>query len=181
MDDTTDSGALRPRPTRPAARVVAALTGAALALGLTATTTAAPATAAQTQTATATTATALMADTYERRVQRLVNRRRAHRNLPRLRLAACPDRVAEEWSLHLAVTRLFEHRSMTYVLRRCDARYAGETLGRGSMSPRKLVRMWMHSPAHRDVLLSRKSRRIGVGATTDVLGRWVVAANFVRF
>jgi uncharacterized protein YkwD len=176
MTNTRGLGVLRLRSTR----LVAALTAAVLLLGL-AGTTAAPATAVVTRTSMATTATAVAADTYEQRVQRLVNRRRVNRELPRLRLAACPDRVAEEWSTYLAVNQLFEHRSMTYVLNRCDARYAGETLGRGTMSPRKLVRMWMNSPAHRDVLLKRKARRIGVGASRDIFGRWVVAANFVRF
>ncbi|HJR36919.1 MAG TPA: CAP domain-containing protein, partial [Nocardioidaceae bacterium] len=61
------------------------------------------------------------------------------------------------------------------------AMYAGETLGRGAISPRRLVRMWMHSDGHRHVLLSRKSRRIGIGAVPDAYGRWVVAANFMRF
>ena len=70
---------------------------------------------------------------------------------------------------------------MSYVLNRCDARYAGETLGRGTMSPRRLVTMWMRSPAHRSVLLSRKSRRIGVGVAPDRYGRWVITANFVRY
>ncbi len=70
---------------------------------------------------------------------------------------------------------------MGSVLDKCNAQYAGETLGRGSMSPRKLVRMWMHSPGHREILLTPKARRIGIGATPDSSGGWVVAANFVRF
>jgi uncharacterized protein YkwD len=179
--NTRDLGVLRPPSFRPAVRMTAALTAAVLAFGLIATATTPPATAVAPRALTATTATALAPDIYEARVQRLVNRRRANRDLPRLRLAACPDRVAENWSRYLALNQLLRHRSMTYVLNRCDARYAGETLGRGTMSPRRLVRMWMNSPAHRDVLLSRKARRIGVGATQDIFGRWVVAANFVRF
>ena len=63
----------------------------------------------------------------------------------------------------------------------CNAVYAGETLGRGTITPRTLVRMWMRSDGHRAVLLNSKSRRIGVGATPDSSGRWVVAANFMRF
>jgi uncharacterized protein YkwD len=178
MMDTRSLGVLRPRSTRRAARLVAALAGLGLAVTTLPTT---PATAVQPETVLMTTATAIAPDTYERRVQRLVNRRRLNREIPRLRVATCPERVAEEWSRHLALTGLFEHRSMTTVLDRCNARYAGETLGRGTMRPRRLVRMWMNSPAHREVLLSRKSRRIGVGVTPDLSGRWVVAANFIRF
>jgi uncharacterized protein YkwD len=118
---------------------------------------------------------------YERRVQRQVNIRRARHGLPRLRLASCPHGTARRWSRYLAVNDAFYHQSMTSVLDQCNARYAGETLGRGTIAPNTLVRMWMQSPPHRDILLSRKSRRVGVGATRDPAGRWVVAANFVRF
>jgi uncharacterized protein YkwD len=174
-------GALRPRSIGTAARrVVAVVTTSVLALGL-AGATLTPADAVQVDALVVTTATASYADTYEKRVQRLVNRRRARHDLPRLRLARCADRTATRWSRHLAGSNEFYHQSMSAVLDRCDARYAGETLGRGSMRPRKLVRMWMHSPSHRAVLLSEKSRRIGVGATPDAYGRWVVAANFIRF
>jgi uncharacterized protein YkwD len=69
---------------------------------------------------------------------------------------------------------------MEDLLTRCDARYAGETLARGSVAPRRLVRMWMHSDGHRRVLMSSKARRIGIGASPDTQGRWVVAANFMR-
>ena len=39
----------------------------------------------------------------------------------------------------------------------------------------------MHSPPHRQVLLSQQPRRIGIGATPNAGGEWVVAANFMRF
>lgn len=120
-------------------------------------------------------------DTYEKRVQRHINRVRANRGLPHLRLERCTDRVAERWSRHLASTGRFQHRSMAHVLRRCDAAYAGETLGRGTISPWRLVRMWLQSPGHRRILLSPKPRRIGVGTVKDAHGRWVTTANFTRF
>ncbi len=179
MMNTRGFGVLRPRSTRSAARrALVAATTSALALGLSVSTLAPAATAVQ---AAAGSATATAPDTYEKRVQRLVNKRRANHDLPRLRMAACADNVAEDWSYYLAANDEFFHQSMSDVLDRCDARYAGETLGRGAMTPRKLVRMWMQSPGHRAVLLSSKSRRIGVGATPDADGRWVVAANFIRF
>jgi uncharacterized protein YkwD len=118
---------------------------------------------------------------YERRVQRLINKRRTAHDLRRLRLADCPETTAKRWSRHLARSDEFYHQSMTDLLDKCDAVYAGETLGRGSMTPRKLVRMWMESEGHRAVLLSRKSRRIGIGASVMADGRHVVAANFIRF
>ncbi len=174
MMNTRGSGVLRPRSTRTAARrALVAATASALALGLSVTSIG-PVAASESSDTTS-------PDVYEKRVQRLVNARRANHDLPRLRIAKCADKVAEDWSSYLAANGEFYHQSMTDVLDRCEATYAGETLGRGTMSPRKLVRMWMESPGHRAVLLSKKSRRIGVGATADADGRWVVAANFIRF
>lgn len=180
--------ACTPRPrtfARPLARAVAvAATTSLVALGVSvsATTsardTSGPATG---QALRLTSTTSLTADTYEQRVQRLVNLRRADHGLRRLRFASCPDGTAERWSRYLAVNDAFFHQSMTNVLDTCGAVYAGETLGRGAMSPHRLVQMWMESPAHRDILMSAKPRRIGIGATRDVFGRWVVAANFLRF
>lgn len=187
MMNTRGFGALRPRTTRTAPRrLTTALTGSVVGLALGAASLAAPstATAAPVPTSTETTSvvmTAAALDTYELRVQRLVNKRRVNHNLPRVRFAACANRVAEEWSQYLSAHGLFEHRSMAEVLDRCNARYAGETLGRGTMAPRKLVRMWMQSPGHRAILLSPKPRRIGVGAAPDASGRLVVTANFIRF
>ena len=78
----------------------------------------------RTQTATH---SAMAPDGYERRVQHWVNVKRNNRDLRALRIARCTDRSAERWSGHLARTDTFYHQSMRKLLRRCDARYAGET------------------------------------------------------
>ena len=122
----------------------------------------------------------MSAETYESRVQAHVNRKRAARGLPKLRLESCTDGTAERWASHLASTGEFYHQSMMTIINKCDAYYAGETLGRGAISPKKLVYLWMHSPAHKDVLLSRHARRIGVGSYLSG-GQWVTAANFTKF
>lgn len=124
---------------------------------------------------------ALTTDTYESRVQYWVNRVRRDHGLGALRLAACPDHAAETWGRFLAQNDEFYHQSMQDLLTRCDATYAGETLARGAVGPHEIVRAWMHSPEHRAVLMSRYPRRIGIGAYPDDLGRWVVAADFMRF
>lgn len=141
------------------------------------------ATATSSSAVTARTATrpALAPDTYEKRVRHFVNRRRESHGLRPLRRAPCPDRVAEDWSRYLAANNEFFHQEMQTVLGYCDARYAAETLGRGTIGPRRMVRMWMHSEGHRAVLLSPWARRIGIGAQPDATGRWVVAAEFMRF
>ncbi len=118
---------------------------------------------------------------YEKKVQYWVNVRRAHHGLRKLRLASCTDAVAERWGSYLASTDQFFHQSMSTILNKCNAYYAGETLGRGAITPKRLVRMWMHSPEHRHILLSHYPRRIGIGAYPDRYGEWVVAADFMKF
>jgi uncharacterized protein YkwD len=120
-------------------------------------------------------------DSYESKVQHFINKRRAKHGLPKLGLESCTDRVAERWAQKLAATNDFYHQDMGKVLNTCRAYYAGETLGKGAISPNRLVYLWMHSPAHRHVLLSRHAKRIGVGSYVDASGAWVTAANFTKF
>jgi uncharacterized protein YkwD len=119
--------------------------------------------------------------TYESQVKYYVNVERRKRGLPALRWASCTDAAAERWASYLASHNAFYHQSMTSLLRRCNARYAGETLAKGNITPRTLVTMWMNSPAHRHVMLSTSPRRIGIGAVPNSHGQWVVAANYMRF
>jgi uncharacterized protein YkwD len=125
--------------------------------------------------------TALSSDTYEAKVQQLINKRRARHGLSKLSLESCTDGTAERWARKLAQSHEFYHQSMGNIIDRCRAFYAGETLGKGAISPNRLVYLWMHSPGHRRVLLSRQAKRIGVGAYVDSTGAWVTAANFTRF
>ncbi|HET6653645.1 MAG TPA: CAP domain-containing protein [Nocardioides sp.] len=123
----------------------------------------------------------LSSDTYEHKVQQLINERRGQHGLAKLSLESCTDGTAERWALKLAESHEFYHQSMGDIIDRCGAHYAGETLGKGAISPDHLVRLWMQSPPHRKVLLSKHAKRIGVGAYTDSTGAWVTAANFTRF
>ena len=160
---------------RPALRaLVAALTVALAAIGLSVV--AAPVNAAETSKV-----MSMSSSTYESRVQYWINVKRSHHGLGKLRFQSCTDGTAERWANYLASNDLFFHQDMGNILDKCNAYYAGETLGRGSISPRRLVYLWMHSPAHRDVLLSHYAKRIGVGAYIDSYGQWVTAANFTRF
>ena len=118
---------------------------------------------------------------YEQQVQYYVNVQRKRHGLRALRLQRCTDYVAERWASYLATRNAFYHQSMNSLLRRCNARYAGETLGRGTITPATLVRMWMNSTPHRRVLMSKKARRIGIGSTPNANGEWVTTANFMRF
>lgn len=138
--------------------------------------------AATTTTTVATTATpTLSTDDYEARVLHWINVRRQHHGLRTLRLQSCTDGVAERWASYLASTSEFFHQSMQRVINSCDARYAGETLAKGSVGPKEMVSLWMHSDGHRHILLSKYPHRIGIGAVPDASGAWVVAADFTSF
>ncbi|MGA9749398.1 MAG: CAP domain-containing protein [Nocardioides sp.] len=129
---------------------------------------------------TATARAATSSDSYEAKVQYLVNRKRAARGLSRLRFESCTDGTAERWAKRLATTGALYHQDAGTIMTLCHAHYAGETLGRGGFGPKGLVRTWMHSPSHRRVLLSRQAKRIGVGSYLNGRGQWVTAANFTR-
>jgi uncharacterized protein YkwD len=122
----------------------------------------------------------MSSDTYESKVRYFINKRRAGHGLSKLSFESCTDGVAERWARKLADTNTFYHQDMGSVLNRCDAYYAGETLGKGVISPYRLVQLWMQSPPHRHVLLSKHAKRIGVGSYVDGSGAWVTAANFTK-
>ena len=124
---------------------------------------------------------AMAPSTYERRVQYWINHRRRQHGLHRVRFASCTDRVAERWGRKLALHDEFFHQKLMRILVKCNAYYAGETLGRGAIAPKRLVYLWMHSPEHRAVLLSPHARRIGIGSYPDRYGRWVTAVDLMHF
>jgi hypothetical protein len=116
---------------RPALRALAvALTMSLAVFGLTAVT--APAHAGSR-------VMSMSSGTYESKVQYHINKKREARGLPKLRLESCTDGTAERWAQHLAESGSFYHQDMGNIIDRCNAYYAGETLGRGAISPRKLV------------------------------------------
>ena len=141
----------------------------------------APATATRSVASSLKASPAMASSTYEERTQHWINVRRHEHGLGSLKLNTCTDKVAERWGSHLASTDGFYHQSMGAILDTCHAYYAGETLGRGQVSPKRMVYLWMHSPEHRAILLSHYPRRIGIGAYPNSRGEWVVAADFTKF
>lgn len=101
---------------------------------------------------------------YERRVVYWTNVMRKRRGIHPLRLRSCPDRYAERWARHLARAQRFYHQDVTRMFSCGHVNRAGENLVRGRVSPRKAVRLWMHSAAHRHNLLDRRFTHIGVGS-----------------
>lgn len=120
-------------------------------------------------------------DRAERKVIRLVNHIRARHGLHRLAVSRALATAATGHSGDMIRANFFGHASSNgtpmrvRVQRYTRARWVGENLAvvsrvRGSTA-RRVVLMWMRSPGHRRVLLSRRSRRIGVGKRTGRLGQ----------
>jgi len=111
-------------------------------------------------------------DKTERKVVKLVNRIRARHGLRKLRPSRTLARAASDHTGDILRTDVLSHCSSdgtpmaTRVRRYTGADWVGEniaTVSRKGSAAREVVRMWMHSPGHRAVLLSPSGRRIGVG------------------
>jgi uncharacterized protein YkwD len=117
-------------------------------------------------------------DRGERKVIRIVNRIRARHGLRRMRASRSLGRAAAAHSSDMLRRDFLGHASSdgTPMIRRVHrytrGRWIGETVAAlsGRATSRRVVRMWMHSPPHRAVLLSRSARRIGVGRGRGRLG-----------
>jgi uncharacterized protein YkwD len=102
----------------------------------------------------------------------LINRERANRGLRPLRINKRLSAAATTHSRNMVRGNFFEHGN--FVARILNARYArrrgawtlGENIAWGNggyATPNSTVEAWMDSPGHRDNILSRRFRDIGVG------------------
>ncbi|HEU4976215.1 MAG TPA: CAP domain-containing protein [Baekduia sp.] len=116
---------------------------------------------------------------HERAIVRQINRMRHLHGLRRVHVDARLTRVARAHSLsmlrHDVLTHSsFDGSSFALRLRSTGVRpRVGETLAwapRRSGSAKTIVSLWMHSPAHRAVLLDGGMRRVGVGRWRGALG-----------
>lgn len=123
-----------------------------------------PPPAAQAQAVTA------MSAAYESAVLRQINRKRTARGLRALRTGPCVDRYAESRSRRLAVNdELVHYPGLRRAFSTCGGSTVGEVVarGRGFAQASIVVRAWMRSPSHHDVLLLPRFRSAGVGAWRD--------------
>ena len=130
-------------------------------------------------------------DGTERKVVKLVNRIRAHHGLRKLRASRTLAHAASDHTGDMLRADYLSHDSRdgtpmaTRVRRYTGARWVGEniavTTSRRRGLARRVVRMWMASPPHRAVLLSPKSRRIGVGRERGRLGSVAYSVFTVDF
>jgi uncharacterized protein YkwD len=130
-------------------------------------------------------------DAKERAIMRAINHQRSKHGLAKVRSSRRLARAADFHSWEMLDANYFAHESRDgspfdqRVRRYAKHRALGETLamlgGCGKGSARRVVRMWMNSPGHRDILLSSTYRRVGLGKRTGNLGgtrACVVTADF---
>ena len=126
----------------------------------------------------------------------LLNKERARRGLPGLRLNRRLSAAADNHTADMVRKRYFDHVSRTGrdvvdrlthtgYLGRARSWTVGENIawGSGSLSsPREIVQSWMHSPGHRANILSRRFREIGIGVVFAVPShRWDGATYTTTF
>jgi uncharacterized protein YkwD len=109
----------------------------------------------------------------------LINRKRSANGLRALKVDRRLQKAASRHAHDMLRNRYFDHQrrggpDLTERLRRAgwDGRAWGENIayGCGSMgTPRATLRMWMHSPPHRAILLSGTYRNGGLGVTDRAL------------
>jgi uncharacterized protein YkwD len=111
-------------------------------------------------------------DSGERAIVRAINHARAAHGLRALRANRRLARAADVHSRSMLRSYSFSHGAFSARVRRyVSFRRIGETIAmRTRCSARGFVRMWLNSPPHRAVLLSRSFRRVGVGRRVGRLG-----------
>ena len=118
---------------------------------------------------------------FETRLMHQVNDVRSDAGLSEIRHDSCVDRMAERWASHIVSTGVLQHRDQGVILRRCDQVWAGENLVRGTqLTAAAMVRAWMASPPHREILMKERARGAGVAVSRDAQGRYIGVLNVTR-
>lgn len=119
--------------------------------------------------------------------QCLVNAARRRAGLGALRDAGALDRAAGEHAHDMVARDFFDHVSpggSTPAARASAAGFPGRSVGEtiawasGGVTPAAIVRMWMNSPPHRQVLLSGAFDVIGIGIAKGAPGHGRSGATF---
>jgi uncharacterized protein YkwD len=103
-------------------------------------------------------------DSYERSILYWTNVNRKRHGVRPLTVASCVDRYAESWARQLASRNAFYHQGLMPIMRTCNKRAAAENIGKGNVSARRMVQLWMSSPEHRRNLLNPRYHHIGIGS-----------------
>jgi uncharacterized protein YkwD len=107
----------------------------------------------------------------ERAVFKLLNQIRHDHQLPEFTFSAALRSAAREHSSDMLARSYFEHNAPNEtfdhrIRRHLDSSLVGENIAWGTgrySTPEGIVKLWMHSRAHRHIILMRGLRRVGLG------------------
>jgi len=107
----------------------------------------------------------------ERVVFKLLNDIRHAHKLPPFTFSAALRTSAREHSADMLARHYFEHNAPNEtfdhrIRRHLNSSLVGENIAWGTgryATPAGLVKLWMHSPRHRDIILMKSLRRLGLG------------------
>lgn len=114
----------------------------------------------------------------EKQMLALVNHVRATHGLAKLKVVASLERASRSHSRQMVRRDYFSHSSVNgesfasrvirfgYTTSGCTRWTVGENIAYGwktSGTPKAIFKAWMHSPAHRAVILTKRFRNAGVG------------------
>lgn len=102
---------------------------------------------------------------YERAVVAQVNRSRSAQGLAPLRVVPCVDAVAEARAVTLRRTQRPARVSDSFMRTECSRSLELDAAAVGPIRPRALVRSWLGDRVARSVLLARRVRAVGIGAS----------------
>ena len=108
----------------------------------------------------------------ERRMARLINRARAARGLPKLKMRTSLTYRARTHAVRMARRGGIYHSNLRRTIRGLRWRVAGENVGVGPTIP-ALHTAFMNSPGHRANVLYRRYRSVGVGVVRRGGVAWV--------
>jgi len=117
------------------------------------------------------------ASTYARTAFHETNEKRAQHHRVKLDRHRCLQRFAIRQARRMAEQRRMFHQDLGRIQRRCRMGSVGENVAYGYPNGRAVVRAWMHSPGHRQNILRRQFRKMGLAARKGG-GRWYVAQVF---
>jgi len=121
---------------------------------------------------------------FETQVWRLTNAERVKAGRAPLAPNPCLRDVATAWSKVLNARGELTHGNFPARIRQCTGlrHYSGENVAYGYETPAQLVAAWMSSPHHRENILDRSFRYLGVGTAgaDTVYASQVFAAGFSR-
>lgn len=118
---------------------------------------------------------------YQNQVFAATNRQRVRHDRVKLRKNKCVQRFAVRQAKKMARQQRMFHQQLGPILRKCNLSTVGENVAYGYRSGRAVVNQgWMHSQGHRENILNRNYRLIGMGARRSSDGTWYAAQVFGR-